>query len=87
MSRQLRITFPGAVYHVISRGNERSNIFRNDNDRNRMLRILESAKREYKYSLYSYVLMSNHYHFLLETRYPNLSKINAAYKYCLCHLL
>jgi putative transposase len=75
MGRQLRILFSGAVYHVISRGNERKNIFRDENDRIRMLKTLREGIRHYQINIYSYVLMSNHYHFLLETKLPNLSRV------------
>ncbi len=64
MGRQLRILFPGAVYHVTSRGNERKNIFRDDIDRKKLLKIVGEAKDKYNYRVFAYVLMSKHYHLL-----------------------
>ena len=83
MARPLRITFPGAFYHVTSRGNERKNIFKNDGDRERFLEYLESAFERYQASIHAYCLMDNHYHLLLETPSGNLPQImrhiNGAY--------
>ncbi len=59
MARPLRIQYPGAVYHVTCRGNERQDIFRDDEDRKRFLQILIQPINIYSARLYSYVLMSN----------------------------
>jgi putative transposase len=75
MGRQLRILFPGAVYHLTSRGNERKNIFRDDIDRKKMLKIVGEAKGKYDFKLFVYTLMSNHYHFLIKTEKTNLPLI------------
>lgn len=74
MSRPLRIQYEGAVYHVTCRGNERKDIYRSDADRERFLRILHQAVNIYSIKLCSYVLMSNHFHLLLETPLGNLSE-------------
>lgn len=74
MARPLRIQYPGAVYHVTSRGNERKKIFRDDKDRQTFLEILSQSIRIYNIKLYSYVLMGNHFHFLLETPLGNLGE-------------
>jgi putative transposase len=83
MARPLRIQFPGAFYHVTSRGNERKAIFRNDQDRQKFLSYLESARERYGAKIYIYCLMENHYHLLLETPRGNLAQIlhhlNGAY--------
>jgi putative transposase len=83
MARPLRIEYPGAFYHVTSRGNEKKDIFRDTKDRQRFLRYLESATKRYGASMHVYCLMSNHYHLLLETPKGNLSQImrhiNGAY--------
>ena len=83
MSRALRIEYPGAWYHVTSRGNERGEIFRDDKDRERFLRVLEESVEGYKVEVHCYVLMSNHFHFLLRTPEANLSRFmhrfNVAY--------
>ncbi len=74
MARQLRIEFNGGLYHILSRGNYRQAIFRDDNDREMFLDILEDASARFSIVIYAYVLMENHYHLLLKTQQPNLSK-------------
>jgi REP element-mobilizing transposase RayT len=74
MARPLRIQYPNAVYHVTCRGNERQDIFQDDEDRKRFLQILIQAINIYSIKLYSYVFMSNHFHLLLETPKANLSE-------------
>jgi REP element-mobilizing transposase RayT len=86
MARSLRIEYPGAYYHITSRGNERKAIFSNKADRNSFLSYLKSAYLRYGAVIHVYCLMDNHYHLLLETPKGNLSKImqhiNGAYTTC-----
>ena len=77
MARPLRIEYPGAFYHVTSRGNERKEVFRSRKDREQFLGYLESATTRYEACVYAYCLMSNHYHLLVETPGGNLSQIMA----------
>ena len=83
MSRPLRIAFPGAFYHVTSRGNEQKDVFKSRKDREKFLEYLASATERYGAVIHAYCLMSNHYHLLLETPAGNLSQImqhiNSAY--------
>ena len=72
MARPLRIQYPNAVYHVTSRGNERKDIFKDDRDREHFLEILFQSLHTYSVILYSYVLMNNHFHLLVETPLGNL---------------
>ncbi|CAG0970180.1 hypothetical protein ANRL3_01447 [Anaerolineae bacterium] len=74
MARQWRIEFEGAYYHVLSRGNERRDIFTDDKDRVSFLKILGEMSERFDVEVYAYVLMSNHYHLLLKTNKPNISK-------------
>ena len=74
MSRPLRLEFAGAFWHVTSRGNERREIFRNDDDRSEFLRILGRTVALFRWRLHAYVLMGNHYHLLIETPEPTLSR-------------
>lgn len=74
MARPLRIEFPGAVYHVTSRGNERKPIFRDGEDRELFLEILHQITEKYNWVCHAYCLMDNHYHLLIETPEGNLSK-------------
>ena len=73
MSRPLRLEHPGAIWHVTSRGNERRNIYRDDHDRRFFLELLGEVVRLNCWVLHAYVLMSNHYHLLVETPLPTLS--------------
>ena len=83
MARPLRIIFPGAFYHVTSRGNERRNIYKSKRDREKFLEYLESASERYEAFIHAYCLMDNHYHLLVETPIGNLPQImqhiNGAY--------
>ena len=74
MARPLRIQYPGAVYHVTCRGNEKREIFRDDKDRKTFLEILSQSIEIYNIRLYSYILMSNHFHLLIETPLGNLGE-------------
>jgi REP element-mobilizing transposase RayT len=74
MSRQLRIEYEGAYYHVLSRGNDRCNIFISHDDRKEFLNYLSEISERFSVDIYAYVLMTNHYHLLLKTRKANLSK-------------
>ena len=74
MARPLRIEYPGAVYHVTSRGNARQPIYRADADRREFLAMLAEAVDRFQWRCHAYCLMGNHYHLLLETPEPNLSR-------------
>lgn len=74
MARPLRIEFPGAVYHVTSRGNARQSIFIDDEDRGRFLDVLSMVVERFHWLCHAYCLMENHYHLLIETPDGNLSK-------------
>lgn len=74
MSRPLRLEYPGAWWHITSRGVERRNIFVDDHDRRVFLRNLAAVIRDLRWRLHAYVLMSNHYHLLVETMEPTLSR-------------
>lgn len=73
MARPLRIQYPGAVYHITCRGNARQIIYKDNKDRKAFLEILNESQKIYGIKIYSYVLMINHYHLLLETPKGNLS--------------
>lgn len=73
MARPLRIEYPGAVYHVTSRGNARADICDDDNDRHLFLSILGQTVKRFNWLCHAYCLMDNHYHLLIETPEGNLS--------------
>jgi REP element-mobilizing transposase RayT len=72
MPRQLRLQYPGAMYHVMSRGNRREKIFRDDVDRQDFIKTLTEACQKTGWQVHAYCLMPNHYHLVLETPKPNL---------------
>lgn len=74
MSRALRIEYQGAVYHVLSRGNEKATVFLSDDDRTAFIRTLAKASSRYNLVCHAYCLMENHYHLLVETPDGNLSR-------------
>lgn len=72
MSRPLRIEYPGALYHVLSRGNERKEIFRGPVDYELFLGILADTVHKFNLVVHAWCLMPNHFHMLLETPGANL---------------
>lgn len=74
MGRAWRIEFDGAFYHVLSRGNEKRDIFYDDNDRLLFLDMLGEMSWRFEVDIFAYVLMDNHYHLLIRTKRANLSK-------------
>lgn len=74
MARSLRLEFPGAIWHITSRGNQRHDIFLDEEDRRSFLARLGSNVTMYRWRLHAWVLMSNHYHLLVETPEPNLAR-------------
>ena len=83
MARPLRLHFPGGIYHVTARGNDRQTIFPDDADCSLFLIVLASVVVRYRVRCHAYCLMGNHYHLLLETPEGNLSdamrQINGVY--------
>ncbi len=77
MARPLRIEFPGAMYHVIVRGNERKAVFRDDADREDYLRRLARYREKFGFRLLAYCLMNNHVHLAIEAGNDPLSRIMA----------
>jgi putative transposase len=74
MGRAWRIEYEGAFYHVLSRGNERREIFYGDDDRRLFLDTIVEASKRFGIDIFAFVLMPNHYHLLLRTNHSNLSK-------------
>ncbi|MGD2124934.1 MAG: transposase, partial [Desulfobacteraceae bacterium] len=73
MARPLRIQYPGAWYHVTSRGNEKRRIFADNRDKVKFLKILSATKDLYGVEVHAYVLMDNHFHLVAMTPEANLS--------------
>jgi putative transposase len=72
MPRKLRVQYPGAIYHVMNRGDRREAIFEDDQDRYRFLKCLGEACDKTGWQVHAYCLMSNHFHLVVETPQPNL---------------
>jgi putative transposase len=72
MARPLRVEYRGAMYHVMSRGDRRQAIFRTPADKSLFLETLSGACRKTGWQIHAYCLMSNHFHFVLETPAGNL---------------
>jgi putative transposase len=67
MARKTRVEFPGAIYRVLDRGDRRECIYGDDDDRRSFLETMAQACGRTRWRIHAYVLMSNHYHLLLET--------------------
>ena len=72
MPRKQRVEFPGAVYHIISRGNYRKDLFTDFKTTEAFEKALFETVHRCEWKLYAYVIMSNHYHLAVETPEPNL---------------
>src|SRR4030042_4360893 len=74
MTRPLRMDYPDSFYHILSRGNERKEIFRDEKDHIRFLDMVGKNVERFKLEVHSYVLMKNHFHLLIHTKAANLSR-------------
>jgi REP element-mobilizing transposase RayT len=72
MPRKLRVEYPGAIYHVMSRGDRREDIFLDDVDRQDFLRTLAETSQKTGFEVHAYCLMRNHFHLVVETPEGNL---------------
>ncbi len=82
MARPLRIQFPGAVYHLMCRGNQRNKIFLDSPDRAHFLSFLRDSLETYHVTLYVYVLRANHFHLVVRTLRANLSEFMRRFNIC-----
>jgi putative transposase len=74
MARLLRIEFSSALYHMMARGDRREDIYEDDADREAFLQLLGAVCQRYGWRCHAYCLMNNHYHLVIETPQPNLSR-------------
>ena len=72
MPRKLRVQYPGAIYHVMNRGDRREPIFKDDQDRECFVRTLAEACGKAGWQVHAYYLMPNHFHLVVETPQGNL---------------
>ncbi len=73
MARKLRVEYPGALYHVMSRGDHGDPLFEDDRDRERFVETLGEAALKTGWQVHAYCLMSNHFHLVVETPQGNLA--------------
>ncbi len=73
--RKPRVWYPGATYHIMSRGNHRQNIFKCDEDYSMFLQIIKKTQLKFPFILHSFCLMTNHIHLQIETLQISISKI------------
>jgi REP element-mobilizing transposase RayT len=71
MARKLRVQYPGAIYHVMNRGDRRELIFQDDTDRKLFLQTLGEACQKTGWHIHAWCLMPNHFHLVIETPQPN----------------
>jgi REP element-mobilizing transposase RayT len=69
----MRVEYAGAIYHVMSRGDRREDIFLDDVDRQDFLKTLAEACQKTGFQVHAYCLMCNHFHLVLETPNGNLA--------------
>ena len=70
MPRRIRIEIPGIPLHVVQRGNNRMQVFRDDEDRQRYLRLALECSQAREVQIHAYVLMGNHVHLLVGSALP-----------------
>ena len=75
MSRPLRIEYANAYYHVMNRGAGRKTIFNSEEEKKQFLLLLSVAHTQFNIQIHAYCLMTNHYHLLIKTPLPNLSRV------------
>ena len=71
MPRKLRIEYPGAIYHILNRGDQREDIFLDEADRLQLVSTLEECCRKTDWQVHAYCLMRNHFHWVAETPRAN----------------
>jgi putative transposase len=74
MARKLRVQYPGAIYHVMNRGDHLEVIFRAGEDYQLFIRTLEQGCTRADWQVHSFCLMSNHFHLVIETPRANLAE-------------
>ncbi len=86
MARKPRLYLPGALYHVMLRGNDRQRIFHDDGERKHFLGLVAEGVGMYGHRIHAYCLMDNHVHFLIQMGRTPLSKVmqNLSFRYTRC---
>lgn len=93
MPRKVRVEYPGAIYHVMSRGDQREDIFLDNLDRHAFIKSLAEACQKADGQVHAFCLMRNHYHLVVETPttilVSGMTWLQSTYTICLnhCHQL
>src|SRR5438034_11759149 len=74
MARQLRLPYPGSLWHLTARGNCRQDIYYDNSDRDLFLELLGKCVARYDWILYAYVLMSDRFHLVIQLTSETLSR-------------
>lgn len=82
MARPLRIQFPGAFYHITCRGNAKRPIFLDATDQKKFIELLGDSLSIYEVVVYAYILMTNHFHLLVQTVRANLAEFMRRFNIC-----
>ncbi|SFI30727.1 REP element-mobilizing transposase RayT [Tindallia magadiensis] len=75
MARKPRIHYPGALYHVMAKGNNGEEVLKDEIDKKKYLEIIERYKEKQDFTLYAYCIMDNHVHLLIQVADTPLSQI------------
>lgn len=75
MARKPRIHTPGAIYHVMLRGNAHQDIFSDDKDRYRFYEVLQKSSERFRHRILAFCLMTNHVHLAVQVGEIPLSRI------------
>lgn len=75
MPRGARVKSSTGIYHIVERGNERANIFRDTEDKMKFINILRNKKKEMSFEVYAYCLMDNHVHLLIKESQDEICNI------------
>ncbi len=83
MARRLRIHAPGAIYHVMLRGNDKQKIFFSEEDKHKMAFLLDEGTKNFDHSILAFCFMDNHVHFAIQVRDDSISTViqNLAFRY------
>ena len=74
MARKVRVQYPGAIYHLMNRGDHQERIFEDDDDRQQFLSTLTECCDKTAWQIHAFCLMSNHFHLVVETPAPTWSR-------------
>lgn len=75
MAKRVRVEYPGALYHVIQRGNNQEHVFERSENKKKLIDLLQKAVKVDGADLFAFVVMSNHYHLAIRTNFEPLNRV------------